>query len=77
MCGVRVPGEDRTWLTLGLSHVFSDAWSLDAAYAYIITDDPVINKTTSTSTEDLTRGLLNGEYDATINIDSAQLNYNF
>ncbi|PLX98942.1 MAG: hypothetical protein C0623_10755 [Desulfuromonas sp.] len=75
--GVRVPGEDRTWLTVGYSQEFSKTWSFEAAFAHIMTDDPVINKTDPTSVENNTRGFLQGEYDATVNILSAQLNYNF
>ncbi len=75
---VRVPGEDRTWFAFGGSHQFSDAWSLDAAYVHVMTDDPTINKTDlSLDSENLTRGLLKGEYDASVNIISAQLNYKF
>lgn len=77
MRNVRVPGDDRTWFALGLNHMFSDAWSLDAAYVYILTDDPTINKTDTSSTENLTRGFLQGQYDASVNIASVQLNYNF
>ncbi len=75
--GVRVPGEDRTWLTLGGSHSFDNGWSFDLAYAHIMTDDPKINKVNSFTSEDVTRGWINGEYDASVSIISGQLNYNF
>ena len=76
---VRVPDGDRFWITIGASLKFSDELSLEAAYAYVTApNDPVIDKRTLTpSTEDVARGLLNGQYDVTVNIVSVQLNYNF
>ena len=72
----RVPGEDRIWLTFGPSYKFSDKVSLDFAYAHLFVDDPVVRKS-GLETEDVTRGALIGEYDASVDIISFQLGYRF
>jgi long-chain fatty acid transport protein len=72
----RIPGADRIWTTLGLSYVVSKKFSFDLAYAYLFVDDPKIRKS-GTETEDIPRGSLNGDYDASVNIISAQVNVIF
>ncbi len=72
----RVPGNDRIWTTLGLSYVVSKNFSFDLAYAHLFIKDPKIRKS-GTETEDIPRGALNGDYDASANIISAQVNLLF
>jgi long-chain fatty acid transport protein len=72
----RIPGEDRTWITFGLGYKKSDTLSFDIAYAHLFVDDPRINKSL-TDTENQLRGNLNGSYDASVDILSAQLNWKF
>jgi long-chain fatty acid transport protein len=72
----RVPGEDRIWTTLGLGYRFSDHISLDLAYAHLFVDDPKIRKT-GLETEDITRGALRGEYEASVDIISVQIGIKF
>ena len=72
----RIPGADRIWTTLGLSYVVSKKFSFDLAYAHLFVDDPKIRKS-GTETEDIPRGALNGDYDASVNIISAQVNLLF
>ena len=71
----RIPGEDRTWLSFGVGYKKSDTLSFEFGYAHLWVDDPVINKTATG--EDLFRGNLTGSYDASVDILSAQLNYEF
>ena len=71
----RIPGEDRIWATLGVGYRHSNSLSFDLGYAYIWADDPKIDKTATG--EDALRGNLKGEYDANVNIVSAQLNWIF
>ncbi len=72
----RVPGNDRIWTTVGLSWKLSEMFGLDLAYAHLFVDDPKIRKT-GLETEDVTRGSLSGDYDASVDIVSAQLSIKF
>jgi long-chain fatty acid transport protein len=62
----RIPGADRLWLTFGLSYNVTAAISVDTAYAHIFVDD---------ASMDL--GDVTGTYEASIDIASVQLSYNF
>ncbi len=74
----RLPDEDRTWLTFGLSYKKDERLSLDVSYACIKIDDADINKNANTPTsEDLFRGNLVGEYEANVSILSLQGNWKF
>lgn len=72
----RVPGNDRIWTTIGLSYRFSDKIGFDLAYAHLFVDEPKIRKT-GLETEDIPRGALRGNYDATVDIISAQIEIKF
>ncbi|UCD79163.1 MAG: outer membrane protein transport protein [Desulfobacterales bacterium] len=72
----RIPDNDRIWATVGLSYTFSKSFGIDIAYAHVFVDDPKIRKS-GTETEDIPRGALNGDYDASVNIFSAQVNFLF
>lgn len=63
----RIPGEDRTWLSLGVGYQFSPVLGVDVGYSHLFLDDPKINSTASTA------GNLNGKYDAAVDIVSAQV----
>jgi long-chain fatty acid transport protein len=67
----RIPGEDRFWLTFGLSYNITNALSIDAAYAHIFVDDATLDL------EDSTAGDISGTYEASVDIASIQLSYNF
>lgn len=72
----RVPGADRIWTTIGLGYRFSDMISFDLAYAHLFVDDPKIRKN-GLETEDIPRGALRGDYDASVDIVSVQFNLKF
>jgi long-chain fatty acid transport protein len=74
----RVPGEDRTWLTFGFNYRYSQDLSFDIGYAHLFVDDPKINSPDA-HTPPLTTGLhlLTGEYDAAVDMLSAQVNWKF
>ncbi len=72
----RIPGEDRTWLTLGAGYRFSPMIKVDFAYAHLFVDDPKINKDI-TEAENQLRGALVGEYDASVDIISASVSFLF
>ena len=72
----RVPGHDRIWTTLGLTCRISDTFGFDLAYAHLFVDDPKIRKN-GLATEDIPRGALIGDYDASVDIISAQFSIKF
>ena len=76
---VRVPGNDRTWVALGLGYRHNDSLSFDLGYAHLFVDDPEIDKGVALSPEDenFFRGNLRGEYDAEVDIVSAQITWQF
>jgi long-chain fatty acid transport protein len=63
----RIPGEDRIWASVGFGYQVTPSIGLDVGYAHLFIDDPEINDTTASA------GNLNGEYDADVNILSAQV----
>jgi long-chain fatty acid transport protein len=80
---VRLPDSDRWWLSLGAQYKFAPNMKLDAGFTYIIANSPNINKSgdppacTSTANCIATYGLVNGHYDASVTILSAQFTYTF
>jgi len=76
-----LPDQDRTWLTLGAGYQHSKKLSFDIGYAHLFVDDASINSTDAYSSQaaPLTVGLhrITGEYDASVDIVSAQANWKF
>jgi long-chain fatty acid transport protein len=72
----RIPDNDRIWATMGLSYTFSKSFGIDIAYVHVFVNDPKIRKS-GTEPEDIPRGSLNGDYDANVNLFSAQVNFVF
>jgi len=70
---VRLPGNDRTWLSLGLTYMFNKDMSFDVGYSHLFVDDGPINNTL----EGLPalRATVTGEYEASVDILSAQFNW--
>jgi long-chain fatty acid transport protein len=67
----RIPGNDRTWLAFGANYRYSPALSFDVGYAHLFVDDTPIDVSTATA------GALVGEYDNSVDILSAQVNWKF
>ena len=67
----RIPGNDRTWLSFGVGYAPSSAWSFDFGYSHLFLDDVDINST------NVTGETLTGSYEASVDILSAQANFNF
>ena len=75
-----LPDEDRTWLTVGAGYQYSKNLSFDVGYAHLFIDDTRINSTDGySSTVPFTEGphRVTGEYEASVDIISAQLNWKF
>lgn len=68
----RIPGNDRTWLSLGLGYQMSETIGFDLGYAHLFIDDTNMNATDVSTGHQLV-----GEYEADVNILSAQLNVKF
>lgn len=74
----RVPDEDRTWLALGANYRYSPDLSFDIGYAHLFVKDPKINSPDSHTPSSFTGlHLLTGEYDAAVDMLSAQVNWKF
>ena len=63
----RIPGEDRIWVSLGFSFQATPTIGLDVGYSHLFIDDPKLNESTSSA------GTLTGDYDASVDILSAQV----
>ena len=70
----RIPGNDRTWLSLGLGYAPAASWSFDVGYSHLFISDTDINNTGAASASNTT---LTGSYEASVDILSAQVNVNF
>jgi long-chain fatty acid transport protein len=71
----RIPGDDRTWVSLGLTYVASNSFSFDVGYSHLFIDDVDIDNTFESAVPALNH-TLTGEYEAEVDILSAQLNWN-
>ena len=69
----RIPGNDRTWLSLGLGYAPAASWSFDVGYSHLFISDTDINNTGSTTSG----ATLTGTYESSVDILSAQVNFNF
>jgi long-chain fatty acid transport protein len=70
---VRVPDNDRTWLSLGFGYEASQSWSFDVGYSHLFISDTGINNQTATSSG----ATIIGIYEASVDILSAGVNFNF
>ena len=68
----RIPGNDRTWVTLGAGINLSPHFHIDLGYAHLFLNDTPIDDTSES-----TGYTLRGEYKAAVDIYSAQLNWYF
>jgi len=76
-----VPGNDRTWFTLGANYRYTKQISFDFGYAHLFVNDPEIRGESDAfdPTTGATTGthLLNANYDAAVDMLSFQLNWAF
>ena len=66
----RIPDESRTWLSFGAQYRLSSNSAIDLGYTHLFIKDTNINKTESGVT-------LTGQYEASVDILSAQFTHNF
>jgi long-chain fatty acid transport protein len=72
----RIPGNDRTWLSLGLGYKPSSTWSLDFGYSHLFISDTDINNGPPEN-EGTAGATLIGSYESSVDILSAQANFYF
>lgn len=70
----RLPGNDRKWLSFGFNYTVNQAMSFEVGYSHLFIDDAKI-KSEFESTFPTLRATLEGEYEADVDILSAQLNW--
>lgn len=72
----RLPGSNRTWVSFGLTKQLDEGMSVDIGYSHLFVDEAKIENEFESSVPTLGATLI-GEYDASINIFSAQLNWKY
>ncbi|HYR32879.1 MAG TPA: porin, partial [Burkholderiales bacterium] len=70
---VRLPDEDRTWLSFGAAYQVSRNGKLDAGYTYVNVKDADINNNQAATG----KGVVNGTYSAKIHIFGLQYQHTF
>lgn len=73
----RIPGNDRTWITLGVTHQFDKDRSFSIGYAHLMVDDTPVNNTYESSAASVLEHTLTGTYEASVNILSAQVSWKY
>lgn len=73
---VRIPDNDRKWLSFGAAWQATPASKLDIGYAHLFVSDVKIDDNQTTAVP-LGRGRVRGDYDASVDILSVQLTHNF
>lgn len=75
---VRLPDEDRIWIALGARWRPSERVSVDAGYARIFIDDPVVDLIRpQTGAPAAFTSVVRGDYDSSVGVYSVQLNWTF
>jgi len=72
----RIPANDRTWLSFGGTYVINPAFTVDVGYTHVFVSDTKINNTFESSQPALA-ATLTGTYEASVDILSAQLRWNY
>ncbi len=73
---VRIPDNDRTWLSFGVGYKYSELISADFGYSHLFVSDTEINNEFEASNTALNH-TLNGSYDSSVDIFSAQIAMRF
>ena len=72
----RVPDNNRKWISIGLNYVMAPNMSVDVGYSHLFVSNTSINNTLESDATN-TQATLNGTYSNSVDIASAQLNWNF
>lgn len=71
----RIPDEDRTWVSLGLSYSISPSFSIDAGYTHIFVKDPIVDLPPGYT--DPALPAFQADYEATVDILVLQAKFKF
>lgn len=71
----RIPGNSRRWISAGFTYMLDADLTFDLGYSHLFVSDTQIDNTFESSLPAL-NGTLNGSYDASVDILSAQLTWN-
>jgi long-chain fatty acid transport protein len=76
---VRIPGNDRKWLSLGAGWQITPASKLDVGYSHLFISDAKIHddQRIPVAPSPTGKGLVSGDYDASVDILSFQYTHNF
>ncbi len=76
---VRIPGNDRKWLSLGASYQMTPASKFDVGYAHLFISDAKIHddQRAPVPPSPTGKGLVSGDYDGSVDILSLQYTHNF
>lgn len=72
----RVPGNTRRWLSFGGTYTINQAFTVDIGYSHLFISDTAINNEFESRVPTLA-STLNGTYEASVDILSAQLRWNY
>lgn len=72
----RVPGDSRTWLSFGLQYKLDNEFTIDVGYSHLFVNKTHIDNTYESSIPTLA-ATIQGEYDASVDILTGQLTWNF
>lgn len=72
----RVPGNSRTWISFGGTYIIDQTFTVDVGYSHLFISSTPINNTFESSQPALA-ATLTGAYDASVDIFSAQLRWNY
>jgi long-chain fatty acid transport protein len=72
----RIPDNNRTWLSFGGTYIINPEFTVDIGYTHIFISDTKINNTFESSQPALA-ATLTGTYEASVDILSAQLRWNY
>jgi long-chain fatty acid transport protein len=72
----RLPGNDRTWVSLGTSYMHSSTLSMDFGYSHLFIKDAKIDNEQESSVPTL-NSTLKGEYQGSVDIVSIQVNWKY
>ena len=71
----RLPGNDRTWISFGLTYLASPQMTIDVGYSHLFVDDADIENDLESESIPELNATLEGEYEAEVDIFSTQLTW--
>lgn len=74
---VRIPDNDRTWVSVGGQYKLSKESALDFGYAHLFVKTATLNQSATANPDLAGKGYLTGSYSSSVDILSVQYAYNF